>query len=324
MSERTEGDKTFGVDPLGGGTRSFSGIRTLFRLPPARDLDEIDGAHFAAIGLPFDTGTSYRAGARFGPSALRHVSNLIRPYNPALDVSLGDILTGFDLGDAPVTSGNAEASLESMAEAVSRVTEKGILPIGLGGDHTVSLSMLRAVARRYGPVSLLHFDSHPDTWDSLYGERYNHGTPFRRALEENLIDPKGSVQLGIRGSMMDREVLDYTLDAGITMVPAVRMLEMSAEEVSSIVADVVGSSPLFVSFDVDFLDPAFAPGTGTPEIGGPTTAQALSYIRALDLSGLVGVDVVEVLPASDSSDMTALAAVTILHEILCLYARSLP
>ena len=304
--------------PLGGGDRSFSGIRTLFRLPHPRDLESARGADFAAVGLPFDTGTSYRPGARFGPAAIREISSLVRPYNTVLDVSIADHLEGVDLGDAPVVSGNTPASLERMTISVAAVTEMGILPVGLGGDHTVTLAMLRAVAAQHGPVALLQFDSHPDTWDTLYGESYNHGTPFRRAIDEGLIRPERSVQLGLRGSMLNRDVLDYSRDAGFTMVPAEELLGRPAAEIAALVSQTVRDSPVYVTFDIDFLDPAFAPGTGTPEIGGPTTAQALAYLRALDFAGVVGMDCVEVLPAFDVSGITALAAATVIGEMLGL------
>jgi len=168
----------------------------------------------------------------------------------------------------------------------------------------------------------LHFDSHPDTWDTLYGEKYNHGTPFRRAIEEGLILPGQSVQLGIRGTMLDAAVLRYSREVGFSVIPATALLGMSPDQLAERISGVLRNAPVFMSFDVDFLDPAYAPGTGTPEIGGPSTAQALGFLRALDLSNLVGLDCVEVLPAHDNAQITALAGATVVYEALCLHARS--
>ncbi|MFP4200084.1 MAG: agmatinase [Clostridia bacterium] len=300
--------------------KDFAEIKTMLRLPYARGIEELGRADFAVVGLPLDTGVTHRPGARFGPAAMRDVSCLIRPYNPVLGLAFPDYLKGYDLGDVPVVPGNTYANLDRMAARLTEVTRRGVMPVGVGGDHTVSLAALRAVAGENGPVALLHFDSHPDTWDTLYGEKYNHATPFRRAIEEDLILPERSIQLGIRGSMMDAEVLEYTRGVGIEMVTASELANLAPSRVAERIANAVGETPVYVTFDIDFLDPAFAPGTGTPEVGGPSTADALGYIRRLDLSKLVGMDCVEVSPPYDNAQITALAAATILYELLGVYA----
>lgn len=300
----------------------FAGIKTFMNLPHSREEEALPGCDVAVVGLPFDTGASHRVGARFGPGAIREISALIREYNPFLDLSPTDHLTMLDYGDSPVVPGNTPGSLELIEDTVAYLAGFGAIPMAMGGDHTVSLPALRGVARHTGPLALVHFDSHPDTWDGHFGEKFTHATPFRRAVDEGLILPERSIQLGIRGSVGDAKDYLMTREMGFTLVEAHRLLEMSPQEVHGLVSDTVGDSPVYLTFDVDFLDPAFAPGTGTPEIGGPTSAQALAYLRGLDYTRLAGCDVVEVLPAYDSGDITSLLAANIMFEIMCLVARA--
>lgn len=300
---------------------SFAGIRTFLRLPHVTHHAELRDYDFAVLGIPFDTGVTYRPGSRFGPAAIREISTLIRIHNPVVGVSFSEHIRGADVGDSPTVPGNTPASLSLMEETLDSVLQADVIPFCLGGDHTVSLPILRALARKHGPLGLLHFDSHPDTWSSMYGEPYNHATPFRRAVEEGLILPERSVQLGIRGSLSGADDLTVTREMGFTVVEAHELLEMGPDEVSSLITDTVGDQPFHLTFDIDFLDPAYAPGTGTPEIGGPSTAQALSYVRRLDVSRMVGMDLVEVLPACDVAQITALAAANIMFEVIGLVAR---
>ncbi len=312
---RSSGDEERGLP-------GFAGIRTFMRFPHPREEDDLGQVDLAVVGLPFDNGVSHRPGARFGPSAIREVSGFLRTYNPSWDIAPMEHLTGIDLGDSPVVPGNTGKSLLWMEETVERVVDAGIIPLCLGGDHTVSLPVLRAVAAVHGPVGIVHLDSHPDTWDGIYGEKYNHATPFRRAADESLILPEHSIQMGIRGSVGGAEDLITAEQMGFTTLPAERLLQMRPQEVGEEISRVTAGRPFYMSFDVDFLDPAFAPGTGTPEVGGPTSAQCLSYLRSIDFSNLVGLDVVEVLPAHDSSQITALAAANVIYEVICGLAVS--
>lgn len=301
---------------------AFGGIKTFMKLPHVDGLDELCGYDFAVVGVPFDTGVTYRIGTRFAPSAIREMSAVLRGYNPALGVSPMEHLCGVDIGDTPLVPGNAVESMQLIEETVDSVVDANIVPVCLGGDHSISLPILRSLAKRHGPLAVIHFDSHSDTWNSVYGDRYNHATPFRRATEENLILPKNSIQLGIRGSIPGPEDLANARKLGFTIVEADRLLSMDPEGVCRLICEVVGDRPVYLTFDIDFLDPAHAPGTGTPEVGGPSSAQALSYIRRLDLTHVRGVDLVEVLPAYDPSQVTSLAAACIIFEILSVMALS--
>ncbi|MFO8060643.1 MAG: agmatinase, partial [Bacillota bacterium] len=303
MSEESEPDHS-----RRGPVPAFAGIRTFMKLPHVDDPSELEGCDFAIIGVPSDTGATYRTGARFAPSAIREMSSVLRGYNPALGVAPTDLLRGVDFGDTPVLPTDAAGSMQLIEDVVGSAVDAGVVPICLGGDHSISLPVLRALAGKYGPLALIHFDSHSDTWDEVYGGRFNHATPFRRAVEENLILPQSSIQLGIRGPVPGARDLDNARQLGFTLIEAENLLNMDPEEVSRTIRDVVRDEPVYLSFDIDFLDPAHAPGTGTPEVGGPSSAQALSYIRRLDLSSVRGVDLVEVLPACDPSQITSLTA----------------
>ena len=296
----------------------FVGVRTFLRLPMVTDWTNVD---VAVLGIPFDTGATFRVGARFGPAAVREASLLLRPYNPGQEVAIFERLSVVDGGDFLVAPGFIEDSYERIAAQLKPVVEAGVTPLVIGGDHSITLAELRAVTAVHGPVGLVQYDSHADTWDQYFGHRYTHGTPIRRAVEEGLIDPQRSIQVGLRGSLYDAD--DYTLstELGIQIVPALEVRDRSLAAVATQVRERLGDRPCFVTFDIDFLDPAYAPGTGTPEIGGFTTYEAQYLLRALHGVRIVAADVVEVLPAYDHGQITALAGAGMLYELLSLLAR---
>ena len=307
--------KGFGpTDPLQ--SPRFAGISTFLRLPHVTQLAGVD---VAFVGLPFDTGVAFRAGARFGPKAVREGSLALRAnYNPAQRVAVFERLSAIDYGDAPVVPGFTERSLERMAETLTQVHEAGVVPIAFGGDHTVLLAELRAAAKRHGPLALLQFDAHSDTWDQCFGEKYTHGTVVRRAVEEGIVDPERSTLMGMRGGLYGAGDYDEAREMGFTLLPWDDLAQFGTQAVAAAVELASGKS--FLTFDIDFVDPAFAPGTGTPEVGGPTSMQALALLRACRGLDLAGADVVEVLPDLDSSHLTATLAATVANEILALVA----
>jgi agmatinase len=297
----------------------FTGVRTFARLPHVQTTTDVD---VAVIGLPFDTGATFKVGARFGPEAVRSASVMLRPYNPELDVHVFDNLSIIDYGDAPVVPGFIEDSYTAIAQTLRPVVEAGIITLGLGGDHSIALAELRALAAVHGPLALVQFDSHGDLWDSYYGgHKYTHGTPFRRAVEEKLIRPDHSVQLGMRGPLYGPEDLQMARDLGFTVRTTTELLALTPQEVGALVRNRVAGSNAFLSFDIDFFDPAFAPGTGTPEVGGPTSFQGLAYLRACTGIRWVGADIVEVLPALDHGQITAHLAAQVGYEFLSLVAK---
>jgi agmatinase len=287
------------------------------RLPYVTTTEAVD---VAIVGIPFDTGASFKVGARFGPETIRSASALLRPYHPELDVPIFDIISAVDGGDASVAPGAIEQSYERIVEFLLPLHQANVIPIGLGGDHSVTLAELRATAAVHGPVALVLFDSHPDTWDSYFGQRHFHGTPFRRAAEEGLLLTDASVMVGLRGPLYGQEDLQGTRDLGFDVVTAADVRRMGLQEVVQRVVSRVGEKPVFLSFDVDFLDPAYAPGTGTPEVGGFTTWEAQFLLRALAGLRIVAADVVEVLPAYDHGQITAHAAANMAWEIMSLIA----
>jgi agmatinase len=295
----------------------FSGIKTFMRLPHVKTTEGVD---FAIVGVPFDTGASFRVGARFGPEAIRNVSALLRHHNEVLDVSIFDHLSGVDYGDLAVNPGYIEDSYRMIEEGLLPVLEGGVVPIMLGGDHSVTLPILRAVAKKHGPVALIHFDSHSDTGDKRFGRKYTHGTPFRRAVEEGLVQVERSIQVGMRGSTYSRDSLDDARALGFDLVTSVEGQEMGVENMIKCIRERVGDGEAFVSFDIDFVDPAYAPGTGTPEVGGFTSSETLRLVRGLEGLNLVAFDLVEVLPQYDPSQITALLAANIVYEFVSLVA----
>jgi agmatinase len=298
----------------------YSGIRTFARLAhdPAGE-----GADVAVVGAPFDGGTSFRPGARFGPEAIRSASMLLRPYDPVLEVDTLRALSVVDAGDVAPSPGSTEQAIAGIAEGLSTVVEAGAITLVLGGDHTIALAELRALAARHGPPALVLLDSHPDTWDTYGDERYFHGTPFRRAAEEGVVDPSRSVMAGMRGTLYRREDWDDAEELGFDLIPGSELRGIGAQDYGRRVRERVGDGPALLSFDIDFVDPGFAPATGTPEPGGPTSAEALDLVRALTGINFVGFDVVEVSPPYDSPGQpTSLLAATVAHTMLGLVALS--
>jgi agmatinase len=296
----------------------FSGIRTFARQEHTRELE---GTDVAVVGVPFDQGTSFRSGARFGPEAIRSASVLLRPYHPAHDLDLLGDRRVIDWGDVVISPGNAERGVGQIAEQLGEVAGSGAVPLCLGGDHLIALAELRALAAEHGALGLVLLDSHADTWDEYGGERYFHGTPFRRAVEEGLLDPGRSLLAGMRGPLYSAQDLAEARDLGFELVQWPELRRMSPDAYGQMTRERLGSGPAFLSFDIDFVDPAFAPATGTPEVGGPSAAEAIDLVRALAGIGFAGFDVVEVSPPYDTAGQTtALLAANVAYEMLALSA----
>lgn len=302
--------------PLGGNEMPrFAGIATFMRLPgrtPTTDLD------VAVVGVPFDIGTSNRPGARFGPRAIRAESVLLRPYNMATRAAPFDSLRIDDIGDVATNPYDLADSVERIEAHYDELLTDDVIPVTMGGDHTIALPILRAVARRHGPVGLVHVDAHTDINDTMFGERVAHGTPFRRAVEEGLLDPGRVVQIGVRGTGYEADDFDWSRRQGFRVVQVEECWHKSLVPLMAEVRSRLGSGPVYLSFDIDGLDPAFAPGTGTPEVGGLTVPQALEIIRGCAGLDLVGADLVEVAPIYDTTATTALTAANLLYEMLCV------
>ena len=298
----------------------FAGIATFMRLPyvAPQDADEVD---IGLIGVPWDGGTTNRPGARHGPRQIRDLSTMARNVHHATGIKPFHLCNCADLGDSPVNPVDIDDTLERVEAFYSTIIDQGILPLTAGGDHLITLPVMRAVCR-LGPVGMIHFDAHTDTLDRYFGNsRFTHGTPFRRAIEEGLLDPKRTVQIGIRGALYSDTDKTWGLEQGIRVIEIEEYNDMGVEAVIEEARRVVGDGKTYLSFDVDALDPVYAPGTGTPEIGGITTYDAQKMIRGLRGLDLVGGDVVEVSPPFDMSGNTALVAVTMMFEILCLLAE---
>jgi agmatinase len=296
----------------------FAGIRTFMRAPHVTDLRGVD---VAVYGIPFDTATTYRTGPRFGPEAIRSASALIRPYHPVHDVDVVEKLSIVDYGDLPVSPGDTVRTYRQVEEALAPVVDAGIFPAAMGGDHSITLAELRVLATKHGPLALVQLDAHADTWDEYFGQKYFHGTTFKRAAEEGLLNARASVQAGMRGSVYAAGDLEGARELGFTVITAEELRTLSPERYGERVREKVGDAPVFMSFDVDFLDPAFAPGTGTPEIAGFSSAEAVAFLRALKGINLVACDVVEVSPPYDGpGQQTALAAANAMWELLALHA----
>jgi agmatinase len=299
----------------------FAGPSTFARLPRSDQVERVD---VAVLGAPFDSGVSYRPGARFGPTHIRSASRLLRPYNPALDVEPFGLMQVADAGDMTINPFHIEAAIGQVEEQAGSWTAGGSRLLTLGGDHTIALPLLRCMAREHGPIAVLHFDAHLDTWDTYFGAPYTHGTPFRRAAEEGLVDPTGSVHVGIRGPLYDR--MDLQDDAGLGF-QVLTGRQFARERLDSLIDRVLtrlDGKPVYVSVDIDVLDPAHAPGTGTPEAGGLTSRELLELIRALDGASLVGADIVEVAPAYDHAEITGVAASHVAYELLSVMAGAGP
>jgi agmatinase len=295
----------------------FTGPRTYARLPHVTDLDGVDAAVF---GVPWDGGASFRGGARFGPEGVRSASGMIRTYNPVQRVQVFGALSTIDYGDAPTAPGYLEETLQRVEEFARPIAESNAIPVGIGGDHSITLAELRALAAVHGSLGLVHLDSHSDLWDTYFdGIRYSHGTMFRRAIEEGVVDPSRMLAAGMRGPLYGESDEAIPAQLGVEAIPWVELARLSPEELADRARERVGTGPAFLSLDVDFVDAAFCPGTGTPEVGGPTSFEALGYLRALTGLGFVGFDVVEVAPAYDGpGQVTALFAANALFEMLSL------
>jgi guanidinobutyrase len=302
--------------PLGGNVMPrFGGPATMLRLPSA---DSPAGLDAAFIGVPLDIGTSNRAGARFGPRQIRAESALIRPYNLATGAAPFDALQVADLGDVPINTYSIDKSVAIIEAFYDDVLAAGCRPLTIGGDHTIALPILRALARRHGPLALVHVDAHADVNDEMFGERIAHGTPFRRAVEEGLLQGPRVFQIGLRGSGYAADDFDWPRAQGFTVVQAHEVWYQSLAPLMARVRATIGAAPAYLSFDIDGIDPAFAGGTGTPEIGGLTVPQALEIVRGCRGLNLVGADLVEVAPPYDLSGNTALLGANLLYEMLCV------
>jgi agmatinase len=296
----------------------YAGLTTYARLPRLEDVSSYD---VAVLGIPFDTGTSYRPGARFGPSHVRQSSRLLRPYNPSLEVAPFASQQVVDAGDVPCNPFDIQLAIEQTERAADEIAGTGGRILAIGGDHTVALPLLRSAARRHGRVALIHFDAHLDTWDALYGNRYVHGTPFRRAQEEGLLLGERSVHVGTRSSVYTSD--DFDIDASLGFVTfdcAALDREGVPGILERITARIGGQVPVYVSIDIDVLDPAHAPGTGTPEAGGLTSRELIAILRGFSGLNLVGADIVEVAPSYDHAELTGIAAANVGYELLSLMA----
>ncbi|MCH1475122.1 MAG: agmatinase [Alphaproteobacteria bacterium] len=302
--------------PLGGNEMPrFAGPGTMMRLPA---VDSAAGMDVVFIGIPLDIGTSNRSGTRFGPKQIRAESVLMRPYNMWTRAAPFDSLRVGDLGDVPVNTFDLKDSVERITTFYNNLLTHDVVPLTLGGDHTLTLPVLRAIAAKHGPVGLIHVDAHADINDHMFGEKIAHGTPFRRAVEEGLIDPHRTWQIGLRGTGYTAEDFDWARDRGFTVIQAEELWHRSAAPLIEQARTALGEGPVYLSFDIDSLDPGFAPGTGTPEIGGLTPIQALEIIRGCRGLNLVGADLVEVSPPYDPQGNTALLAANLLYEMLCV------
>ncbi|MFZ0546162.1 MAG: agmatinase [Candidatus Promineifilaceae bacterium] len=296
----------------------FSGIRTFMRLPHVTDLVGVD---FAVIGVPFDTGATYRVGARFGPEGIRAASVLLRPFNPSQNVDLFEHLSGVDYGDFSVVPGYLPESHAKITEQMRPILNAGVTPIVLGGDHSVTLPELRAVAQKHGPVALIQFDSHGDVWHGYFGGKDTHGTPFRRAIEEGLLDMERSSQIGLRGPVYDANDIPLSRELGFQVFTADQVRQVGLDGVISAVSERAGQGPCFLTFDIDFVDPTFAPATGTPEVGGFSSWESQYLVRGLRDVNFVGFDLVEVSPPYDTPGATTcLLAANLVYEFLSLLA----
>jgi guanidinopropionase len=300
----------------------YAGIATFMRLPHLLP-DAAGEVDIGLIGVPWDGGTTNRAGARHGPRQMRDQSTMVRNVHHSLGIKPFHLANCADLGDAPVNPVDIDDTLTRITDYFDDIVARGIVPLAAGGDHLITLPIMRALCRER-PVGMVHFDAHTDTWDRYFGNsRYTHGTPFRRAIEEGLLDPKRTVQIGIRGALYSENDKAWGLEQGIRVIEIEEYADLGIDAVIAEARRVVGDGPTYVSFDVDALDPVFAPGTGTPEIGGINTFDAQRMLRGLRGLNLVGGDVVEVSPPFDTSGNTALVAVTMMFEILCLLAEQI-
>ncbi|KNG93311.1 agmatinase [Pseudaestuariivita atlantica] len=297
----------------------FAGVPTFMRLPylPEDDARRV-AVDIGLVGVPWDGGTTNRPGPRHGPRQLRDASTMIRAQNGITMVRPFEVANCADLGDVGPNPVDLMDSMERITTFYKRLVAQGIRPLTAGGDHLTSLPVLRALAAER-PLGMVHFDSHTDLWDGYFGgHKYTHGTPFRRAVEEGLLDPKRVVQIGIRGTMYDLEDRDFAKAVGIRIIPIEELMARGVADVMAEAREIVGDRPTYVSYDIDFVDPTFAPGTGTPEVGGPNSFDALWVVRELAGVNIAGADMVEVSPPFDASGNTAFLGVSVMFELLCV------
>ncbi len=307
-------DKPYNQPLSGNEMPRFGGIASMFRLPVAHSADQID---VAIVGVPLDIGTSNRTGTRYGPRQIRAESVLVRPYAMATGAAPFDSFQVADLGDVALNAYNLGKSIELIEQYYRQLLQHPVTPISLGGDHTITLPILRALAAKHGPLGLVHVDAHADTNDTMFGERITHGTIFRRAIEEGLIDPNKMTQIGLRATGYSAEDFDWARQQGVEVVPAEDCWYQSLAPLMQRVTDKIGDTPAYLSFDIDGLDPSVAPGTGTPEPAGLSASQGLEIIRGCFGLNLVGADLVEVSPPYDTTGNTALLAANLVFEMLC-------
>ncbi|CAJ2376066.1 MAG: agmatinase [Gammaproteobacteria bacterium] len=312
--------KTPPVAPVSGTVvPRYAGPATFCRLPELRDVPYCD---VAILGIPFDAGTSYRPGARFGPQAIRQASRHLRTnFHPDYGTEPYQTIQAADAGDVGCNPFNIEEAIGQIETAAGELFSRADGIISLGGDHTIALPLLRAVNKKFGPVALVHFDAHLDTWDTYFGAPYTHGTPFRRAAEEGLFLDGASMHVGIRGPLYSRDDLARDRELGFKVIHCDELEEKGAASIAKRIAERVGDNPLYLSIDIDVLDPSHAPGTGTPEVAGLSSRELLNILRGLQDCKLVAADVVEVAPAYDHAELTSLAAATIAFEMLNIFAR---
>ena len=296
----------------------FAGVPTFMRLPHvALDAPKIKDVDIGIIGVPWDSGTTNRPGPRHGPRQLRDASTMIRAQHPVSGIRPYEKLNCADLGDVSINPADIEDSMARITSFYKKLIQTGIKPLTAGGDHLTSLPVLRALAEK-APLGMIHFDSHTDLFHSYFdGTMFTHGTPFRRAVEENLLDPKRVIQIGIRGTQYDSEDLDFANSVGIRVIKIDEFFDRGLQDVMAEAREIVGENETYISYDIDFIDPAFAPGTGTPEVGGPNSYEALKVVRELAGVKIVGADMVEVSPPFDPSSNTAFLGVSVMFELLC-------
>jgi len=296
----------------------YAGASTFARLPR---LDQVKRCDVALVGVPFDSGTTYRPGARFGPTAIRQGSRLLRPYHPDMDTMPFALQQVADAGDIACNPFDIQEAIGQIQHDADELLARCGKLIALGGDHTIALPLLRAAHRKFGPVALVHFDTHLDTWPTYFGAPYTHGTPFRRASEEGLLRLDRCVHVGVHGPLYGTDDLAEDAKLGFQVLTTMEVFERGVEAVAARIADRVGDAPMYVSVDIDVLDPAHAPGTGTPEAGGMTARELLALLRRLVELNLIGADVVEVAPAYDHAEITAIAAAHVVYELLSVLAK---
>ena len=302
----------------------FAGVPTFMRLP-SLNLDDprFNDVDIGLLGVPWDGGTTNRPGARHGPRQMRDLSTMIRAMNPATNISPFAAVNCADLGDVPPNPVDIQDSLDRVTKFVSVMKEKNIVSMTVGGDHLVTLPILRALAIDE-PLGLIQFDSHTDLFDSYFGgHKFTHGTPFRRAIEEGLVDPKRFVQVGIRGTAYNLDDIEWGMDQGVRIIRVEELFERGVPNVMAEVREIVGDSPTYCTYDIDFVDPTFAPGTGTPEIGGPNSFQAQQVIRELEGINLIGADLVEVSPPLDPTGGTAWLGISLVFELMCILSQTI-